>query len=333
MQDMKQFQFQDPTPIRVDKAVANQYSEVSRKQVSEWFDEGLISINGRPTKKTQKVCMGDIVSIDISKLRKERYQEADKSLLSDARDWVKFQHTHFLIFEKPANLLVHKTNNPQSVSFIDAVLEAFPEVRGIHDKQSNAGGNTQVRDGLVHRLDKETSGLIVVARTQYGFEKLKQKFADRKVQKEYYAVVRGKVTVLEGEITYPIVRSKVDHTKRVAVVSPKDNQYYAKHRTARSTFRVISYHTIQDQPVTLVSVRIYTGRTHQIRVHMKAIGHVVWGDMLYGGKSEKLRTIPRLALHAYRLGFEFDNEEYVFESAMPQELLDLMSRPAEPFLI
>lgn len=323
---MKKFQYQERQPIRVDKAINHHYPEVSRSQVSEWFSDGLVTINGKSVKKTQKVFLGDLVSIDVGQLRKERFDAGLQAGDLDARKWLKFEHEHFLVFEKPANVLVHRTNNPDSVSFIDAVLEAFPEIQGVRDVRYDSGGNQQIRDGLVHRLDKETSGLIVVARTQYGFDALKRKFADREVLKEYYAIVRGKVKEDEGEITFPIVRSKVDHAKRVAVVSEHDQEFYERTRTARSVYKVMSYHELEDGPLTLVSVRIHTGRTHQIRVHMKAIGHVVWGDVLYGGKREKDRSLPRLGLHAYRLGFTFEGEEFMFESDLPSELKDLLDR-------
>jgi 23S rRNA pseudouridine1911/1915/1917 synthase len=323
---MKKFQYQERQPVRVDKAINHHYPEVSRSQVSEWISDGLVRINGKSVKKTQKVFLGDLVSIDVGQLRRERFEYGLQSGDLNAKDWLKFSHEHFLVFEKPANVLVHRTNNPDSVSFIDAVLEVFPEIRGVRDERHDNGGNQQVRDGLVHRLDKETSGLIVVARTQHGFDQLKQKFAKREVLKEYYALVRGKVKEDEGEITFPIVRSKVDHAKRVAVISEHDQMFYEGVRTARSVYRVVSYYELEDGPITLVSVRIYTGRTHQIRVHMKAIGHTVWGDVLYGGKREKDRTLPRLGLHAYRLGFELDGEEFVFESDLPEELQALMHR-------
>lgn len=329
---MKKFQYQDRQPVRVDKAINHHFPEVSRSQVSEWFSDGLVTINGKSAKKTQKVFLGDLVSIDVNQLRREGFESGLQSGDLDATQWLKFEHEHFLIFEKPANVLVHRTNNPDSISFIDAVLEDFPEIRGVRDDRYDAGGNQQIRDGLVHRLDKETSGLIVVARTQHGFDELKRKFAQREVLKDYYAIVRGKVKELEGEITFPIVRSKIDHAKRVAVVSEHDQAFYEGKRTARSVYTVMSYHELEDGPVTLVSVRIHTGRTHQIRVHMKAIGHVVWGDILYGGKHEKDRVLARLGLHAYRLGFVFDGESYVFQSDLPEELRELIGRESVRFV-
>jgi 23S rRNA pseudouridine1911/1915/1917 synthase len=216
---------------------------------------------------------------------------------------------------------VHKTNNPESYSLADIILKQYPEIRGVRDKYQSKEAELQERDGIVHRIDKDTSGIIVIARNQKSFEILKQLFQDREVYKEYICLVRGHLREPHGNIIYPIIRSKLDHTKRVAVVNIK--QSGIKERTAHTEYWVDQEYS----QASLLRVVIHTGRTHQIRVHMKAIGHPIIGDILYGGKLEAQHThsLSRQFLHAHKISFTYKGEEYSFISDLPLDLQDTLS--------
>jgi 23S rRNA pseudouridine1911/1915/1917 synthase len=318
-------QYHQTNPIRVDKFLATFLTDISREYVQDLIRNQLVLKNGIIVKKPKElVSRGDIIEVNTTQLKKQNFTSISQEEKTTLYNKVKiiFEHKDFLIIDKPAGLLVHKTNNPESYSLVDIILKQYPEIRGVRDTYQSKEAELQERDGIVHRIDKDTSGIIVIARNQKAFEILKQLFQDRQVYKEYICLVRGHLRESHGNIIYPIIRSKLDHTKRVAVVNTK--QSGIKERTAHTEYWVAQEYS----EASLLRVVIHTGRTHQIRVHMKAIGHPIIGDILYGGKleSQDKHSLSRQFLHAHKMSFTYKGEEYSFISDLPLDLQDILSK-------
>lgn len=213
------------------------------------------------------------------------------------------------VIEKPAGVAVHKAPGINEETLSEALLARFPELQGV--------GESAERPGIVHRLDKETSGLLLVARNQASFENLKKQFSDRDITKEYLALVAGKLSDDVGQIKFRIGRS-VKHARMAARPESQEG------REALTEYEVLKRFV----NATLVKVYILTGRTHQIRAHFHALGHPVVGDPLYKIKGVKIRqTPPRLFLHAAKLGFKDLNGKYhEFESPLPKELEEYLQK-------
>jgi 23S rRNA pseudouridine1911/1915/1917 synthase len=222
---------------------------------------------------------------------------------------------HLLVVDKPAGLVVHPGAGRATGTLVNALLHRVRDLSGI-------GG--VLRPGIVHRLDRGTSGLLVVAKDDASHLALSRQFSGRTVEKEYLAVVLGVPRAKEGTIDVPIGRDPV-HRQRMSVRAPRG-------RTARSTYRLVE--AFDD--AALLRVRIATGRTHQIRVHLAALGHPVAGDPTYGGKRRPasgqpetrvaLEALTRPALHAARLAFTHPatGERLTFESPLPPDLESLL---------
>lgn len=313
-------QYHTAEPMRIDKFLTHFLSDTSRQYVQELIIQGVVFKNNIIVKKPKEmVSLGDIIEVDIAAVKPYTGDSISQDRKQELRDNVKiiYEHHDFLIIDKPAGLLMHKTNNPQSYSLVDIIKELYPEIEGVKDKNQSREAQMQQRDGIVHRIDKDTSGLVIIARNQEAFEIFKHLFQDREVYKEYICLVRGHIRQTHDHITYPIIRSKLDHTKRVAVVSDKQ-QSKSHERHADTEYWVQG---IYDK-ASLLKVVIHTGRTHQIRVHMKAIGHPIIGDKLYGGKvaAQDNHTLSRQFLHAARLQFNYREKQYTFDSKLPREL-------------
>jgi len=317
-------QYHNSIPTRIDKFLAQFLQNISRQQIQVLIKNNLVSKNGQIiTKPKELVSIGDIIEVNTHKSKTQPIT-IDDNLKQDLAKQVQiiFEHPDFLIVNKPAGLLMHKTNNPNSYSLVDILISQYPEIKQAIDPDHNSEAIAQNRYGIVHRIDKDTSGLVIVARNQNSLIKLKQLFKDRKVYKEYICLVRGLIKNDYGNITYPIIRSKLDHTKRVAVIS--DKQSGIKQRIAHSEYWVLERY----QDSTLVKVVIHTGRTHQIRVHLQAIGHPIVGDKLYGGKLERQNnnSLHRQFLHASQLKFQYLDQEYEFLSNLPNDLIAYKSK-------
>ena len=239
----------------------------------------------------------------------------------------------YLVINKPAGLAVHAGGNLKEPTLADWLLANYKKIKDV--------GDDPVRPGIVHRLDKEVSGLMVIAKNQKSFDSLKNQFKDRKVQKEYTALVHGKLSRDWGEINFPIARSQEGY-KMAALPSgseellsrrhPKDRDHgnidsWMKSRTALTEFTVIKRFVNH----TLLKVNIKTGRTHQIRVHFFALGHPLVGDNLYSTRKTDVKNkkiaLGRVFLVANHLNFhDLKGEERDFKIALPQELEKAMPK-------
>jgi 23S rRNA pseudouridine1911/1915/1917 synthase len=281
----------DKPGVRLDKYVCEKCPELSRTQIQRLIRSGYITVNDHVVKAGLKLNIGDRLRVIVP-------PPPPSPLTPEAIPLnIIYEDDDLLVIDKPAGLTVHPAPGHTSHTLVNAILSRFPHLADISDS---------LRPGIVHRLDRDTSGVMVVAKNSRAQAKLVEQFKTRSVTKAYLVLVKGRLTPENGIIEAPIGRDP-SNRKRMAVV--------ASGRQARTEYRVIRY--IGDY--TLLEVRPETGRTHQIRVHFSAIGFPVVGDKVYGVKSAFL---SRQFLHASRLGFKLPSTgEYVeFKSELPPDL-------------
>jgi len=228
-----------------------------------------------------------------------------------------FQNEDFIVVDKPAGMAVHQGVNTGEKTLADFLLAKFPQIK-------NVGDDPKLRPGIVHRLDEETSGVMIVARNQKAFEYLKGLFKSRKVEKKYLALVHGKPKNELGKIEGEMGRSKRDF-RRQALVRGKVS--VRKKRYSLTLYKVKK----EFAGCTLLEVFPKTGRMHQIRVHLHSIGHPVVGDEKYTFKRYKNIAAPRMMLHASSVGFTGPGgEKYFFESELPEEFKNYIDYKSTP---
>jgi len=241
---------------------------------------------------------------------------------------VLFENNEVLVVNKPEGIMVHPDGHHEGVTVCDWFLEKYPEAKGVGEPQNNNKGEALERSGVVHRLDTETSGVLILAKTQAAFEHLKMQFHDRHARKEYRAFVYGPVRERWGTIDRAIGRSPKDFRKRLATQGAK-----GKLREAVTDWECIGQGRYQDQDFSYMKLKPKTGRTHQIRVHLRSIDRPVVGDKLY---AEHLITesnnldLDRMALHAHTLEIVLpDGEEHRFIAPLPICFEEAAERIAE----
>ncbi len=255
---------------RLDKFLADACPDITRSQIQKLIQTGNVTVNAVSERPSHKLKTGDHIAILIPA------PEPTSLIPEDIPFDVVYEDPDIVIINKPAGLAVHPAPGHPGHTLANALLKRFPDL---------AGFGASLRPGIVHRLDKDTSGLMVIARNEKARLFLVNEFKSRTVKKCYIVLVRGKLLPERGAIDAPIGRDPANR-KRMAIVS--------KGREARTDYRVIEHL----DGYSLVEARIQTGRTHQIRVHFAAIGHPVFGDPVYGVKSPLL---GRQFLHAYCL--------------------------------
>lgn len=226
---------------------------------------------------------------------------------------------HVIGVYKPSRLLVHTDGVSNEETLVDWVLREFPEIEGVGEPQKLKDGTIAKRHGVVHRLDRDTSGIILFARTQEGFASLKEQFKKRTIQKTYRAFVYGNIKEEEGEIDRPIGRSSKDFRMRSAQRGAR-----GKLREALTTYSVLGRAKDKENKETLTYLDVFpkTGRTHQIRVHMKAVHHPIVCDPLYAKGRPCLFGFTRLALHAFSIDFKDpQGEKMSLEAPLPEDFL------------
>jgi 23S rRNA pseudouridine1911/1915/1917 synthase len=226
-----------------------------------------------------------------------------------------YEDNYILALNKPSGLLVHSDGRTKEVTLSDWINQNYPDLSEIGEEQTLQNGEVIKKPGIVHRLDKETSGVIIVAKTKEAHQFLKEQFQNRKVQKIYNALVWGNFKEKEGIINKPIGRSAGDFRKWSAEYGAKGEL-----REAMTEYKVIS----QNNDFAYLEVKPKTGRTHQIRVHLKSISHPVVCDKLYASgkvcEKEKCLGFDRLALHAFSIKLELPNHTHItIESPLPPQ--------------
>ena len=286
---------------RVDRVIAF-FSGLSRSKVSDLISKRLILRNGIPIKKGSEIVHTND-EISMPNLVDEAVEEIAPDESIDFE--VVFEDDSVIVVSKPSGLIVHPGSGIANGTLVNGLAAQFPDLREIGDP---------TRLGLVHRLDKGTSGLLIVARTPEALENLKFQMQERHVHRQYFAIVAGHVESNKGVVDAPLGRDPKNPLKRAVINSGKyARTHYEIDQKYESPFKV-----------SMLNCRLETGRTHQIRVHLAAIGHPVLGDELYGGRSS-FNIENRLALHAQMLTFLHPKTKNLmnFESPLPVELTSM----------
>jgi len=281
----------DEPGVRLDRYLCERLAELSRSRIQKLIADGLVTVNDQVAKAGLKLNAGDRLKVVLP-------PAPPSPLTPEAIPLnILYEDDDLLVVDKPAGLTVHPAPGHPAHTLLNAVLSHFPRLAALSDS---------LRPGIVHRLDRDTSGVMVVAKNTRAQARLIEQFKARSVAKAYLVLVKGKLTPESGVIEAPIGRDPRDR-KRMAVVT--------KGREARTEYRVIKY----IGGYTLLEVKPETGRTHQIRVHLAAIGYPVVGDKVYGVKSPFL---SRQFIHASRLGFKLPSTgKYMeFKSELPPDL-------------
>lgn len=222
------------------------------------------------------------------------------------------ENENFLVVNKPSGLVTHGDGRSKDKNLADWIVETRPDMKNVGEPWETPKGEKIFRPGIVHRLDKETSGILIIAKNEKTFQLLKTAFQGREVQKTYRVFVYGEMKNETGVIRKPIGRSKSDFRKWSAEYGARGDL-----REAETEYKVLK----AKKEVTYLEAYPKTGRTHQIRVHLKSVGHPVVGDSLYAEGKEKILGFSRLALHAFALEFTLDGKKFRFEADMPEDFL------------
>ena len=282
---------------RLDRVVQDRYADRSRALVQDWIKKGRVLVNGGVVRASHQVRLGETIAVE----------PAPHPPLAAAPEQIPlvvlYEDDDLVAIDKPAGMTVHAGAGARSGTLVNALLGRFQSLSGI-------GG--PLRPGIVHRLDRFSSGVLLVAKRDAAHHCLARQFAGRQVEKTYLALVHGSVRADRGRIERPIARDPVRRTRMTTRL--------ASGRAAWSEYRVLR----RFAKFTLLEVRIGTGRTHQIRVHLASIGHPVAGDTLYGAPArvEGSPALGRYFLHAHRIRFRrpSDGQEITLVSPLPAEL-------------
>ncbi len=279
--------------LRLDQALARLLPEESRSRLARLIEEGHVRVDGASVAAKRKLKSGEAVDVALA----PRVEESAHGAEAIALD-VKHEDEDVLVLDKPAGLVVHPGSGNWAGTMLNALLHHAPALAAL------------ARAGIVHRLDKDTSGLLVVAKNEPAQIALVRQLQARTVKRTYLALVRGRVA-RAGTVDAPIGRHPVQRTRMAVVGGGKP--------------AVTHYRVLEAFPAhTLLQCDLETGRTHQIRVHLASIGHPIEGDPVYAGRGEKL--LPRQALHAWKLAFIHPRTEKAmhFEAPMPADFSALL---------
>jgi len=293
--------------VRLDTFLRQRYPAMSRGAIQRLMEQGHIRVNGQPVKPTRAPRAGETVRVEWPEARAATAQP--EAIPLDIR----YEDELLLVLNKPAGLVVHPSSGHEEHTLVNALLH--------HCAGQLSGIGGVARPGIVHRLDKDTSGVMVVAKTDSAHLALTTQFAGRKVEKIYHAIVCGEVPRERGEIRAAIARH-VSHRKRMAASDDMG-------RPAHTSYRVVE----RLRSATLVEVVLHTGRTHQVRVHFQHLGHPLLGDATYGARQnrrlEELHHFraERQMLHASRITFTHPRsaERLTLEAPWPQDFQDALA--------
>ncbi len=300
----------DPTPIelivseddaklRLDQLLARRLPQYSRSRLQQLIRSGFVRLNDASTRPRQIVRAGD--KIDVREPPVEQIEIQPQRIPLD----ILFEDDDLIVINKPAGLTVHPGAGQREQTLVNALLSHCTTLSGIGGKE---------RPGIVHRLDRETSGCLVVAKNDLAHRELSRQFADRNVEKIYLALVAGKLRKPAGVIEERIGRHPV-HRQRMSVTTKRG-------RTAKTEYRVLR----STGDASLIECRLHSGRTHQVRVHFHHLGHAVLGDKVYAPRVAK--NFPRQMLHAWKLGFRHPRtgEWKQFQAPVPDDFKEAVAR-------
>lgn len=285
---------------RLDVAATRLAEDLTRARVQKLLDEELILVNGVPRRANYRVKDGERLQISVPEVKPAEITAEEMALK------ILYEDEDVLVLDKPKGLVVHPAAGHAGGTLVNALLHHCNDLSGI-------GG--EARPGIVHRLDKDTSGVLVVAKNDRAHTSLSAQFKEHSVRREYIAIVHGELPAQRGTIDAAITRHPADRKKMT--VAAKD-----KGRRAVTHFNVLE----RFPGYTYLALRLETGRTHQIRVHLSSIGHPVVGDPVYGYKKQRFQLNGQ-ALHARLLAFNHpsDGRRIEFHSEPPEEFLELLA--------
>ena len=306
--------------IRIDKFLNTRLSNISRSKIQQGIDDGFVMVNEKPVKSSYKVHPNDVIVISLPEPPRVTDIVPENIPLT-----IVYEDEALLIINKPAGMVVHPAHQNWSGTVVNALTYHFQNL-------PQMPGNTG-KPGLVHRIDKDTSGLLVIAKTEKAMASLAKQFFNHSIERTYQAIVWGVPSSAEGTIRVNVGRSPKD--RRITIAFP-DNEM-GRHA-------VTHYKVLKDlRYISLVECKLETGRTHQIRAHMKFIGHPLFNDVMYGGDKiikgtvftkykqfvdNCFKLIQRQALHAKTLGFVHpDSQKFMqFDSELPQDISAVLEK-------
>jgi 23S rRNA pseudouridine1911/1915/1917 synthase len=309
------------TSVRVDKFLMQRLPNASRNKIQNGIDAEAILVNDKPTKASYKIKPGDLITVSLPEPPR-----GDVVVPQDIPLNIIYEDEELLIVNKPAGMVVHPAQGNWDGTLVNAL--AF------HLNNLPTHRNGEIRPGLVHRIDKDTSGLLVIAKTDFAMTFLSKQFFDHTIERTYMALVWGEPNPKDGTIHEFIGRSGKD--RKVMMVHPPESEYGKEAITHYKTLKAMRY-------VSLIQCNLETGRTHQIRVHMRHKGHPLFNDATYGGDKiikgttftkykqfvdNCFKIIPRQALHAKSLGFIHPRtKEFIqFDSELPEDMKAVLEK-------
>lgn len=289
--------------MRVDLFISQQFPNYTRSFIAKLFEQNLVTLNKKACKPGNMVKPGNVIDLTI----KEQPKRTIGDITTDQTLSIIAKEDDFLIIYKPAGLIVHPpTSAFTGISLADLLVFHHEEIAHVGFVD---------RPGIVHRLDADTSGLLIVPLTNQAHANFTEQFKERTIKKTYYALVHGHPQK-NGSIAFPVGRHQTERNRMCAFMFGAEN---SSARDAYTAYEVEQYF----KDFSLVKVKPTTGRTHQIRVHMKAIGHTLLGDGMYGAPS---KLIKRHALHAFSLEFTYAGKDYYFECPLDDDMKKVIAQ-------
>ena len=288
----------EETGERIDSFLSGK-TEFTRTRIQQLIKDKNITVNGKATKSSYKIEENDEIAIEVPEA--ETTEIKPENIKID----IVYEDSDIAVINKQAGLVVHPAHGHYSGTLVNAILYHIKDLSGI---------NGEIRPGIVHRLDKDTSGLIVIAKNDKVHTALTEMFQEKKIKKTYLAILKGKLNKTEGKVVTQIGRDKNDR-KKMTVIDD-----ITKGKNAITNYKVVS----QNNLFTLVKVNIETGRTHQIRVHMRHLGYPILGDSVYGRKDNEKRQM----LHAYKLEFlhPVTGHQMEFTGEIPEDFQKVLKK-------
>lgn len=288
---------------RLDNFIVQNVDNLTRSYIKNLIDDELVTVNGKKRKAGYSLKENDIINIQIPEDKEANIKAEDIKLN------IMYEDDDILIVDKEKGMVVHPANGNYSGTMVNSLMYSHK------DKLSSINGT--IRPGIVHRIDKDTSGILVVAKNDNAHKKLSEQFKVHSITRKYIALVKGIIKEDTMDIDYPIGRSSKDR-KKMAVT-------YKNSKEAKTHIKVLK--RFYNSNVTLVEATLETGRTHQIRVHMAYVGHPLVGDEVYGKKDPRFKIEGQM-LHAKTLGFihPTKNSYIEFESNLPEYYLEILKK-------